>query len=194
MCGRYQFSAFKSPEVSWITEAVERQYGPGAWTPGDVRPGDRAPVLLPGEGDRPAVGLFTWGYPSENRKIINARAETAAVKPMFQEGVQRKRCVIPSTGFYEWDGQKRKYLFKVPGSDTVYMAGVYEQYTGKPHFCILTTEANVSVREVHHRMPLVLTGEQVTGWLGGGPAASGLLSSTPPALEKESQEAQLSLW
>ena len=194
MCGRYQFSAFSAPEAAWIAEAVGRQFGSAAWTPGDVLPGDRAPVLLAGNGERPDVGLFTWGYPSENRRIINARAETAAEKPMFREGVQRRRCVVPSTGFYEWDGRKRKYLFRIPGSATLYMAGVYGEYGGNPHFCILTTEANESVREVHHRMPLVLTGASVAGWLSGGPAAGGLLDSTPPALEKECREAQFSLW
>ena len=193
MCGRYQFS-FQSAEARWIAEAVEKQYGPGAWKPGDIHPSDCAPVLLPGGGERPKAALFTWGYPSRERPIINARAETAAEKPMFREGVQSRRCVIPSTGFYEWDGRKRKYLFKIPGNDTVYMAGVYEEYAGKEYFCILTTEANASVREVHHRMPLVLAREDVPAWLNGGPAAGALLGGTPPELSRESRESQISLW
>ena len=102
--------------------------------------------------------------------------------------------MIPSTGFYEWDGRKRKYLFKIPGNDTVYMAGVYEEYAGKEYFCILTTEANASVREVHHRMPLVLAREDVSAWLNGGPAAGALLGGTPPELSRESRESQISLW
>lgn len=85
MYGRYQFS-FQSAEAGWIAEAVEAQYGPGAWAPGDIHPGDRAPVLLPGDGEKPKAALFTWGYPSRERPIINARAETAAEKPVFREG------------------------------------------------------------------------------------------------------------
>lgn len=52
------------------------------------------------------------------------------------------RCVIPSTGFYEWDREKRKYFFTVPNEEALYMAGLYAIRESRPCFCILTTAAS----------------------------------------------------
>ena len=61
------------------------------------------------------VGEFQqWGLPGfrGRQQIINARAETVTEKPMFRRSVAFQRCVIPATGFYEWDSAKHKYFFK----------------------------------------------------------------------------------
>ena len=114
MCGRYQFTAEQCEEIRQIAEAIQRKYGAGAWTPGEIRPSNHAPVLLDGAGG-PVPKLMKWGYQLPGTLVINARAETAAEKPLFRDSVRSRRCLIPSTGFYEWDGQKRKYLFTLPG-------------------------------------------------------------------------------
>ena len=156
MCGRYQFTAEQCAEILQIIQEVARRHGTGAWTPGEIRPTATAPVLISSveEGIHPE--LQSWGYKMPGNLVINARAETAADKPMFRTSVASQRCVIPSTGFYEWDAQKRKYRFNLPGENALYMAGLYAVRDGKPCYCILTTAANESMREVHHRMPLVL--------------------------------------
>ena len=64
-----------------------------------------------------------WGYQLPSTLVINARAETALEKPLFRESVRSRRCLIPSTGFYEWDGQKRKYLFTLPGEGVTLYGG-----------------------------------------------------------------------
>lgn len=105
-----------------------------------------------------------------------------------------RRCVIPSTGFYEWDQEKRKHLFRLPGEQVLYMAGLYEKREGENWYCILTTAANHSMSPIHHRMPLVLRQEQVDTWLREPQEASLLLHTVPPELDVTSAEAQLSLW
>ena len=50
MCGRYQFTAEQCEEIRQIAEAIQRKYGAGAWTPGEIRPSNHAPVLLDGAG------------------------------------------------------------------------------------------------------------------------------------------------
>ena len=126
MCGRYQFTAEQCEEIRRIAQAIQKKYGKGAWTPGDVRPANVAPVIL-SDGGELAPRLMKWGYQPPGTLVINARAETAAAKPMFRESVRSRRCLIPSTGFYEWDANKRKYLFTLPGQDVLYMAGLYER-------------------------------------------------------------------
>ena len=101
MCGRYQFTAEQCEEIRRIAQAIQKKYGKGAWTPGDVRPANVAPVIL-SEGGKLGPRLMKWGYQAPGTLVINARAETAAAKPMFRESVRSRHCLIPSTGFYEW--------------------------------------------------------------------------------------------
>ena len=176
MCGRYQFTAEQCEEIRQIAEAIQRKYGAGAWTPGEIRPSNHAPVLLDGAGG-PVPKLMKWGYQLPGTLVINARAETAAEKPLFRDSVRSRRCLIPSTGFYEWDGQKRKYLFTLPREGALYMAA-----------------PNASMRPIHDRMPLILTGEQRQRWLADANAATEILTVAPPELTCASAEAQISLW
>ena len=120
MCGRYQFTAEQCAEILQIIQEVARRHGTGAWTPGEIRPTATAPVLISSveEGIHPE--LQSWGYKMPGNLVINARAETVADKPMFRTSVASQRCVIPSTGFYEWDAQKRKYRFNLPGENALY--------------------------------------------------------------------------
>ena len=194
MCGRYQFTAEQCAEILQIIQEVARRHGTGAWTPGEIRPTATAPVLISSveEGIHPE--LQSWGYKMPGNLVINARAETVADKPMFRTSVASQRCVIPSTGFYEWDAQKRKYRFNLPGEEALYMAGLYAVRDGKPCYCILTTQANESMREVHHRMPLVLRKDQIAPWLEQPQAAGDFLHMTPPLLSKVSADAQMRLW
>lgn len=160
---------------------------------GEITPGAAAPVLLArGDGIHPE--LLTWGYRMPRSLVINARAETAEEKPLFRESVASARCVVPCAGFYAWDQQKRKYLFTLPGEGALYMAGLYDVKAGRPCYVVLTTEANASMREIHPRMPLVLTKEQAASWLTEPGTAGKYLRMTPPLLERTAVDGQTCLW
>ena len=189
MCGRYQFTAEQCEEIRRIAQAIHKKYGRGAWTPGDVRPANVAPVIL-SDGGKLVPRLMKWGYQTPGTLVINARAETAAAKPMFRESVRSRRCLIPSTGFYEWDANKRKYLFTLPGQDVLYMAGLYDRRDNEDCYCVLTTAPNPSMQPIHDRMPLILTRR----WLADTDAAAEILAVVPPALVRTSAERQISLW
>lgn len=194
MCGRYQFTAEQCAEILQIIQEVERRHGDHAWTPGEIRPTGLAPVLVSDSKNRIYPELQNWGYKLSGSLIFNARAETAADKPLFRDSVATQRCVIPSTGFYEWNKQKQKYLFTLPGEDALYMAGLYFVQKGKPCYCILTTTANDSIKEVHHRMPLVLQKGQIVPWLQDPKATFDILHYEPPQLARITADAQFSLW
>lgn len=189
MCGRYQFSV----DSSEVLAQIAREIGHTEFA-GEIFPSGMAPVLC-GENGTIRPALFDWGFPMQDKRlVINARAETAAIKPMFRDSMKARRCVIPSSGFFELDAEKHKYLFRLPNESTLYMAGIYDQRGGKPRFCILTTAANDSMKDVHDRMPLVLTGDQVSGWIFDVDTALQLLNAIPPELEKTLDDAQLQLW
>lgn len=176
-----------------IVNEIKKSNGGRELNFGEIRPGCKAPVLIPSpEGTRPE--LYTWGFRTPKSLVINARAETAAEKPMFRDGIAAQRCVIPSTGFFEWDGDKRKFLFTMPGSAVLYMAGIYAVRGGVSCYCVLTTQANETMREVHDRMPLVLEERFISTWLEEPKETARLLQLTPPALEKQLLDTQYSLW
>jgi len=109
---------------------------------------------------------------------------------MFRRSVAFQRCVIPATGFYEWDSAKHKYFFQMPGQP-LYLAGIYDNISGVNCFIILTTAPNDSVAPIHDRMPLLLSHEQVRPWLVDAGAALELLCSRPPLLLRTSCDGQL---
>lgn len=196
MCGRYAFTAGQADEILQIIQEVQDKCGAMAAKTvrqGEITPGCRMPVLL-GSDEGPTPELMVWGIRTPKSLLINTRAETALEKPTFAESARHRHCVIPSTGFFEWDGDKRKYQFTLPDTPVLYMAGIYDVRDGEPCYSILTTVANDSMREVHDRMPLVLEKTQIEPWLYDMKATEQFLSIVPPLLNKRLLDAQIGLW
>jgi putative SOS response-associated peptidase YedK len=117
----------------------------------------------------------TWD-PSGN-KLFNARAETVAEKPSFRSAFAKRPCVIPVDGFYEWDhrpGRNRQpNFFTRTNDDPLLLAGLYERWYNPDDegveplatCTIITTTSSVDMDEIHDRMPVVLSSEDVETWL-----------------------------
>ncbi|OCN03390.1 hypothetical protein A7X67_10930 [Clostridium sp. W14A] len=186
MCGRYVL--FSDPDLKEIREILEEvQRKNETFQTGEIFPTDKAPVLI---RERGAVTpeAIVWGFPHRYNKgvIINARVETVRERSMFRRCLPSRRCVIPSTGFFEWshDANKVKYQFNLPGTDALYMAGLYDEFQGEKRFVILTTAANFSMQDVHDRMPVVLDGNGRNRWLDDAQSAMELLNRVPPELAR----------
>ena len=195
MCGRYLFSTQEYKEFRQIVRDAQRRSSgqrdelnfPMA---GDIAPTNEAPVLV-ASGDKVVAEFQRWGIPGwRGGLMINARAETVCEKPMFRRSMAAQRCVIPANGYYEWDAGKHKYFFQLPGKP-IYLAGIYDNIEGVNCFVVLTTAPNETVRDIHNRMPLILTHEQVRPWLTDSQAALQLLTISPPALQRSSEDGQL---
>lgn len=195
MCGRYNFTVEQSDEVIEILEKLNARFQGRQIKTGEVFPTNEAPILI-GEEDDIAPVPCIWGFPKYNAKgvIINARAESAFEKKTFRDSLLNRRCIIPSTGFYEWDGSKRKYLFRLEGTNALYMAGLYMYYRDEMRYVILTTEANDSIKDVHNRMPLVIPKCDIRTWILDNQATNDLLHRVPPMLTREAADGQLSLF
>ena len=118
-------------------------------------------------------------------RLINARLETLAEKPAFREAFTHRRCIIPVDGFYEWKvfGEPSTPKGRIPKTPTyirrrdrapLALAGLWEIYgqeNGPNHwlrFCaIITTAAQGSLADVHHRMPVMLDPGDFAAWLVG---------------------------
>jgi putative SOS response-associated peptidase YedK len=104
-------------------------------------------------------------------RMINARSETVFEKPAFRGAIRSRRCLIPTTGFYEWH-QKTKvpHLISLNSAALFAFAGLYEEWTspdGSPlRSCtILTTDANDAIRDLHERMPVIVHPRNYSLWL-----------------------------
>lgn len=189
MCGRYLFTYDDVDEIRVIADKIIRKYGEDSlMKTGEIYPTNKAPILIK-EEDTLEPNLVTWGFLNYNNRgvIINARAETAIDKPTFRESLLFRRCIIPSTGFYEWNqkGEKHKYLFHMKDSKMLYMAGFYNEIRGEKRFVILTTNANDSVKAIHHRMPVVVEHDQINQWIYSNDRMKVILNQTPPMLVSE---------
>jgi putative SOS response-associated peptidase YedK len=135
----------------------------------EVFPTNLSPVLVPEPG-KAAPLLMKWGFPKWDGKgvIINARSETALDKKMFRVPLMKQRCAIPSAGFYEWrleQGKKQKYLFRLPDTKALYMAGFFDTFGSDNAYIIITTQANETMAPYHDRMPLLLPPGSIDKWL-----------------------------
>ncbi len=134
-------------------------------------------AALVNQGSGAYVGFFRWGLiPSWSRKIpsyqmINVRGESVLEKPSYRGGIQRRRCLVPANGFYEWrKGDKQAFFIHAADSDLLYIAALHDMWTGSdgsviPSLGLLTTDANPAMRTLHHRMPVLLFGEDRFAWL-----------------------------
>lgn len=194
MCGRYYIDDGMSQEMLKIITAIEKKRGEGRIRRGEIYPGSEAPVLVRVQNEitaEPAV----WGFMGFDKKsvIINARAETALEKKMFREGVLSRRCLVPASGFCEWNRQKEKIYYVRPDGGILYMAGICGRDMDSRRFVILTTGANRSIEEVHDRMPVVLDERDAGLWMEDEEAVRELLVKTPPLLEQKAAYRQITL-
>ncbi len=115
-----------------------------------------------------------------NFGIYNANADTIFEKPTFKDAIIRRRCIIPSTGYFEYHHPDPKtaipYYIFLPNEEIFSMAGIYDEWkiNDKESVCtfsMITTEANEFTREIHNggkhpfRMPLILEKEDESKWL-----------------------------
>jgi putative SOS response-associated peptidase YedK len=124
------------------------------------------------------VGLLTWGLvpgwvAEPGAGIINARAESVADKPSFREAFERRRCLVPADGFYEWRkeaGASIPHWIHARDGRLIAFAGIWERWKrpgldSRYTFAILTTDASADVVAIHDRMPVVVAADDRALWL-----------------------------
>ncbi|MEX0325108.1 MAG: SOS response-associated peptidase [Puniceicoccaceae bacterium] len=181
MCGRYTLSighealarAFLAEFAEELKTSWKSRY--------NIPPGTGVLAI---HDDRDKGGrkadIFHWGLvpgwakdPNIGYKLINARAETIGEKPSYRDAYRYRRCLVPASGFYEWDRSKsprQPYYFHPRGRDFMAMAGIWEHWL---HPCgseilsvsLITTAANATVGSIHHRMPVLLEPAKWDRWL-----------------------------
>lgn len=152
----------------------------------DIHPGYGAPVVVPNENVlMPEV--MRWGYPLRSKKkrqtdpnkvqytisyAQNAMLEEALDKPFWRDSLEKRRCLIPVSGFYEYNKKKTPYYFTMPAASFMYVAGIFKTFKDEdgnwfPFYSMMTTKPNQDIARIHDRMPVVLNQEETSIWLHG---------------------------
>lgn len=147
-------------------------------TSGEIHPTDIVPVLAPDKNGNQFALPMKWGFHlADGTPIFNARSETAAIKPFFQEDWKRHRCIIPASYYFEWQHVKDeygnsikgknviKYAIQPVGSSITWLCGLYRIENGYPYFVILTREPVGDLCQIHDRMPLILPKDDIKNWI-----------------------------
>jgi putative SOS response-associated peptidase YedK len=187
MCGRYYVDDETSREIRKILEQLDNSsLSSSTYKKGEIFPTEKVPVIT-GDNNNIKPDVYKWGYPGFNNKgvLINARSETVTEKRTFRDSILNRRCIIPANGFYEWDKDKNKYYFQRNEFDIIYLAGFYQNINNENHFMILTTAANDSMSDIHHRMPLILEQREIDDWIFDNQSIEFILNKISPALVRE---------
>lgn len=184
MCGRFalvttneglaQAFGLAPDSVANIPEAVPRY---------NIAPTQPVAAIRQDEAGQRELTFFRWGLVpswakdiSFGARLINARSETVAEKPSFRNAFKRRRCLIPASGFFEWqkqNGGKQPVYIHAHDGALFALAGLWETWrdpagSALQTCTILTTTPNELMAPIHNRMPVIIEAEDFDMWLDPG--------------------------
>ena len=176
MCSRYNL--ISSPKVvrDYFSYETEAEFPPRY----NIAPSQPVAIVRRNARGVRELALVLWGLipgwvkdPRAFKRLINARAETAAEKPSFRGPIRHRRCLVPADGYYEWTGParaRRPHLVRLKSGGPMAIAGIFESWLGADGseietMAILTVPANAALAHLHPRMPAILPPEVFEQWL-----------------------------
>lgn len=203
MCGRYILQRDPAGLVTYFSAAPPTPNHPPSWNMAPTQPG----LVLrrnPQTGTR-HLDVLRWGLvprwakdASGAARLINARSETLAEKPSFREAFQKRRCLVPMDGFYEWaadSNPKQPFAVALRGGAPMAVAGLWEGWKQPDgswlrSYSVITCAAAGRQVLLHPRMPVILPPEDWSVWLGETPAKP----ETVQRLLRPAEDGLLAFW
>jgi len=137
-----------------------------------IRESERVPIRL----TTMRWGLIpSWTRDGQAKGHINARCETLSEKPSFRDSFAKRRALVPADGFIEWgkeSSKKQPYHIRFEDSGVFAFAGLWDEHVGADGklcktFTIVTTGASDNLKDLHHRMPVIVAADDYQDWLSG---------------------------
>jgi putative SOS response-associated peptidase YedK len=213
MCGRFTYR-LTWPEIVRLYRLTLDRPARNTQARYNICPTTTIDTIVAREGKRQLVPMLWglvpswWAQPLKELRLatFNARAETVTEKPFFRLAFKRTRCLIPVSGYYEWQdttgGKQPWYFTAADGSPALTIAGLWDEWRDKASgetlksCTMIITEPNRFVAEVHDRMPVLLAEKDFEPWLSGAagkemlkPAADDVLQRWPVSKRVNSSRA-----
>ncbi|MGI6750124.1 MAG: SOS response-associated peptidase [Atribacter sp.] len=198
MCGRFALIITPAELEKIFGLRLDEEFNPRY----NIAPSQTVPVITYLEkNNKKKLSSMKWGLvpswakdPSIGDRMINARSETIQEKPSFRNAFQRRRALIPASGFFEWKREgttKNPYFIGMKEMKTFAFAGLWERWVHDNNFLetftILTTEANELVRPIHDRMPVIMPESVYDIWLYPSTDISQIIPLLAPYPENKMQ-------
>jgi putative SOS response-associated peptidase YedK len=174
MCGRYSLVPTESIAARFDIQQQQLTLAPRY----NVAPSQSMPVVVRNSPNR--LIEMQWGLipswskePRAQFSTINARAETITKSPVFRGPFKSRRCLVPASGFYEWqrtEQGKQPFCIRLKDADLFAFAGLYDVWQDAAgnelySYTVITTAPNDLVASIHNRMPVILHPEDEDAWL-----------------------------
>lgn len=177
MCGRYVLHG----TYSQLQDHFHTENWPDFADRYNIAPSASVPIIRQTPDGRRVTDLLRWGLiPNWSKdltigsKLNNARGETVAEKPSFRNAYRKRRCIVPASGYYEWQevpGEKKQpWYIHLKSDEPMAMGGLWESWTDPASgeiirtFCIVTVGPNDVMSPIHDRMPVILKREDWPAW------------------------------
>ncbi|MBM7645894.1 putative SOS response-associated peptidase YedK [Scopulibacillus daqui] len=175
MCGRFTFvhelnDLFAYYNIAQIDLPFDKRY--------NIAPSQNVLAVV-NDGNNNRIGYLKWGLipawtkdPKAGYKMINARAETIDEKPAYRRLLKRRRCIIPADSFFEWrkaNDKKIPMRIKMKDDSIFSFAGLWDRWENNGQMIqsctIITTAPNDLMKNIHDRMPAILSKDAESAWL-----------------------------
>jgi putative SOS response-associated peptidase YedK len=174
MCGRYVLNSASARLEKHFGTSNRLEFEPRF----NIAPTQQVPVISLDEAGNRVFTYARWGLvpswvkdPAEIQHPINAKAETAAIKPMFRHSYRKSRVLVPADAFYEWTVRngKQPYAIKLRDGEPMGLGGLLEHWLGPEGemttFSLLTISANSLMAKIHDRMPVIIRPQEYAHWI-----------------------------
>lgn len=171
MCGRFE-KKFKDDQLQLFFDnmQVENNFDEEGLRQNNISPTDNV-LVLKETGGKISAQPMGWGikFSKQSPLIFNSRIETIKEKPYWKIMFDKNRCIVPMSGFYEWQtiGKKKiPYRIYLPEKEIFFVPGIfhYDKTTNQSFVSLITTVPNQFISKIHHRMPVILFPDEVKNY------------------------------
>jgi putative SOS response-associated peptidase YedK len=175
MCGRFANNIPVDELAEYYAAVVDGEIPTPSW---NIAPTNTVATVLDGTDHHRHLAPAQWNFlPAWAKKskldypTHNARVESILEKRTYEQSARAQRCIIPASGYYEWDARGLPHYFTNPDGKPLSIAGLFNWWRARRNdlwvltVTIITRQSTAQAAEVHDRMPVLIADDLRDKWL-----------------------------